>query len=64
MALPRGFRFTSPLERSELSFSTVLGEVKYFGTVFDPKAKMTPNCREAKYLYGPASRIVGFKIFF
>ena len=35
-ALPRaclpdrqGFRFTSPLERSELSFSTVLGEVKY-----------------------------------
>ncbi len=36
MALPRaclpdrqGFLFTSPLERSELLFSTVLGEVKY-----------------------------------
>ena len=29
MALPRGFRFTSPWERSELLFLAVLGEVKY-----------------------------------
>jgi len=28
--------------------------------VFDPKVKMKP----AKYLYGSASRIVGFKKFF
>jgi hypothetical protein len=40
-ALPRaflpdrqGFRFTSPLERPELSFSTVMGEVKYKISVF------------------------------
>lgn len=59
-ALPRGFRFTSPLERSELPFSAVLGEVKYKISIFGPKAKMKP----AEYLDGPASRIVGFKKFF
>jgi hypothetical protein len=46
----RGLRFTSPLERSELLFSTVLGEVKYKISVFGFKAKMKP----AKYPYGSA----------
>ncbi|WP_186435044.1 hypothetical protein [Gillisia sp. Hel_I_86] len=48
MALPRGFRFTSPWERSELPFLTVLGKVKYKISIFGPEAKMKPE----KYLYG------------
>ncbi len=42
MAVPRGFRFTSPLERSELPFLAVSGEVKYKISVFGPEAKMIP----------------------
>jgi len=49
-ALPRGFRFTSPLERSELPFLAVLGEVKYKISVLASKAKM----KSAKYFYGSA----------
>ncbi|MFI0430096.1 hypothetical protein [Mariniflexile sp. HMF6888] len=60
-ALLRGVQFTSPLEeRSELPFRAVLGEVKYKISVFEPEIKM----KQAKYLYGSASRIVCFKKFF
>ena len=42
MGLPRGFRFTSPLERSELPFLAVSGEVKYKISILGPEAKMIP----------------------
>ncbi len=47
-ALPRGFRLTSPWERSELPKKAVPGEAKYKISVFGPEAKMKP----AEYPYG------------
>ncbi len=40
MSVPRGFLFTSPLERSELPFLAVSGKVKYKISIFGPEAKM------------------------
>jgi hypothetical protein len=65
-ALRRGFPFTSPLEslpdgrQGQNCFFAVLGEVEYKISVFDIHVKMKP----AKYPYGFASGIVGFKKFF
>ena len=55
---------TSPWGRSELLFrNSGWGKIQNFG--FGPKAKMIPIAiGTAKYLYGSASRIVGFKKFF
>jgi hypothetical protein len=58
--LLRGFLFTSPWERSELSFSAVLGEVKYKISVFDPLGQNETS----KMPLWLASGIVGFEKFF